>query len=237
MARFNRLPSDLLGSQIFRFSEMDQEIARLQAEVARLREAACRPYLRDVLAFCETVASERLDGFLVRDLAITDDHARHADMRRMTYADKVSIVPELTKRGYHVTQFPEDHSGGAPMMIDFDAPAPAAVEGLVLHRPDAPRFEVGAVVEAFVEPGAWVLGVVVRHWWRPRGSAEMNPYQIMLCPGHLPDDADFEDRLIYAPEDDDDLIRLPNPPPDAETVAFAAKIIRDGWPPAPTNAG
>ncbi|KAH8093026.1 hypothetical protein JL720_5200 [Aureococcus anophagefferens] len=140
--------------EIFRFSEMDREIARLQAEVARLREAACRPYLRDVLAFCETVASERLDGFLVRDLAITDDHARHADMRRMTYADKVSIVPELTKRGYHVTQFPEDHSGGAPMMIDFDAPAPAAVEGLVLHRPDAPRFEVGAVVEAFVEPGA-----------------------------------------------------------------------------------
>ena len=123
------------------------------------------------------------------------------------------------------------------MMIDFDAPAPAAVEGLVLHRPDAPRFEVGAVVEAFVEPGAWVHGVVVRHWWRPRGSAEMNPYQIMLCPGHLPDDADFEDRLIYAPEDDDDLIRLPNPPPDAETLAFAAKIIRDGWPPAPTNAG
>jgi hypothetical protein len=65
----------------------------------------------------------------------------------------------------------------------------------------------------------------------------MNPYQIMLCPGHLPDDADFEDRLIYAPEDDDDLIRLPNPPPDAETRAFAAKIIRDGWPPAPNNAG
>ncbi|KAH8061226.1 hypothetical protein JL721_8887 [Aureococcus anophagefferens] len=139
-----RAPVIVFVVKIFRFSEMDQEIARLQAEVARLREAACRPYLRDVLAFCETVASERLDGFLVRDLAITDDHARHADMRRMTYADKVSIVPELTKRGYHVTQFPEDHSGGAPMMIDFDAPAPAAVEGLVLHRPDAPRFEVGA---------------------------------------------------------------------------------------------
>ena len=66
------------------------------------------------------------------------------------------------------------------------------------------RWSVGDRVECWwrqskADEGCWVAGTVVSHWWRHAEwpEAQVAPYQVQLDDG----------RLIYAPADDDQLIR------------------------------
>ena len=72
------------------------------------------------------------------------------------------------------------------------APRPAAA------RAPAPRFALGAAVECNVSGEGWRRGTVVAHDYVEDGWERTVPYQVELADG----------KLIYAPEDVDELVRL-----------------------------
>ena len=87
---------------------------------------------------------------------------------------------------------------------DLDAMGPgmaAAVARALLETGAAPRFPVGAAVECNLGEGEWARGKVVKQYWRGGNQpweSPAHPYQIRLLDGG---------ELIYAPADDDELIR------------------------------
>jgi len=76
--------------------------------------------------------------------------------------------------------------------------------GMIRHRPPAPRFKFGDMVEVRTDgpngSAVWALGRIIKLWYFEAGFDSVAPYQVRL---------EFVDRRIYAPEDSDDLIRRP----------------------------
>ena len=69
---------------------------------------------------------------------------------------------------------------------------------LTASAPAAPRFAVGAAVECNVGDDGWRRGTVVAQHYLEDGWERTVPYQVELADG----------KLIYAPEDVDELVRL-----------------------------
>ena len=80
---------------------------------------------------------------------------------------------------------------------------------------DAPelRFEVGDRVRCRTGPRSWAAGTVVQLWYREDTWPEdvVAPYQVKL---------DGSDDLIFAPADEDEVIRAALTVPDRENVVF-----------------
>ena len=64
-----------------------------------------------------------------------------------------------------------------------------------IHR--VPRYAVGTYVHCNIGGGQWTAGRVVAHSYREEGDRHPYPYQVRL----------ENDRLIYAPADDDTFIK------------------------------
>ena len=79
------------------------------------------------------------------------------------------------------------------------------------------RFAVGARVECNV--GTWKGGKVTRHWYTEAGWDEPVPYQVLLDDG----------AMIYAPKDDDRVIREEVVDTSRPTSPFGGVLRSKGW--------
>jgi len=233
-ATIQDVPQDVLREGIFCFAALERETERLRALAVRpygravlrlLGEHATAGFAGvDCNDFMLARAGKSLEWLDSEDengeraLFTTEQYDLYRHISDLTYDDKVSIIPSLVERNLFVTQFAQDDGNPEAPAISVrigkrkanerseeEERAMLKARGLIYHGPRAPRFAVGAQVEVCTDEksrpgvGVWLPGRVVRHWYFESGLARVAPYQVRLEQG---------DRLIYAPEDSDHLIRL-----------------------------
>ena len=261
-------PDDVLRTHIFQFAALQKENEFLRSEVARLRRIATRPYYDGAVALVGQHSAQGYGGVDIIDQdaarASADFDERRglshttfigAQIAQLTYEDKVSIIPALTKRGFCVSQMvnqdgdpryppfgviPGHHANMCPLALAFKyqwdesdkrnqaeyGPLGNGAWGPA-HSPPPPRFAVGTAVECRCQEG-WLPGEVVQIGW-PVALGDMGP----LAPdgGYdfiCPYQVKLESGgLIMAQHDTDKLIRLRRPNPLAPAAHGILKAVKD----------
>ena len=229
--------------------------------MTRLRKIVTTPYLKGAVALIGQHSADGYGGVDIIDSAASEASAEYAGgagvtlttfigalIAQLTYADKVSIIPDLIERGFCVSQhvnqdgdprypplgvIPGHYANMCPMSLAFQyqwsdldkrhqeehGPLGSGAWGPA-HSPPPPRFAVGTAVECKLgSEEDWVPGEVIRIGW-PEAFGDMGP----AVPA---DGCDFicpyqikldSGRLVFSPADTDASIRLKMPNPQLVEV-------------------
>ena len=184
--------------------------------MTRLRKIVTTPYLKGAVALIGQHSADGYGGVDIIDSAASEASAEYAGgagvtlttfigalIAQLTYADKVSIIPDLIERGFCVSQhvnqdgdprypplgvIPGHYANMCPMSLAFQyqwsdldkrhqeehGPLGSGAWGPA-HSPPPPRFAVGTAVECKLgSEEDWVPGEVVRIGW-PEAFGDMGP--------------------------------------------------------------